>query len=78
MDDLTSPFDFADDELDVPDEVVDAVFVLRDVARLILDADPDDEDLRATIFEQIPREEIEAAYEVTGAYLAARGVLPRT
>ena len=75
MDDLAFPYDFTADELDAPAEVVDAILVLRDVARLILDADPDD-DLRATVFEQIPREEIEAAYEVTGAYLTARGLLP--
>ena len=78
MDDLASPYDFTADDLDTPAEVVDAILVLRDVARLILDADPDDDDLRAIIFEQIPRDEIEAAYEITGAYLTARGLLPDT
>ena len=76
MDDLVSPYDFTADELDAPAEVVDAILVLREVALLILGADPDDEDLRATISERIPREEIEAACEVSGAYLEARGLLP--
>ena len=76
MDDLASPYDFTDDELDAPAEVVDAILVLREVALLILGAAPDDEDLRATIFEKIPREEIEAAHEVSSAYLEARGLLP--
>ena len=75
MDDLASPYDFTADELDAPAEVVDAILVLREVALLILGADPDDEDLRATIFEQIPCDEIEAACEVSGVYLEARGLL---
>ena len=73
-----SPYGFTNDEPDVPAEVVDAILVLRDIAGLILDYDADDRDLRATIFEQVPREEIEAACEVVDAYLVERGLRPGT